>query len=254
MLMKNERDIVVPGECIAEGLEYLPSIGTFREANKICSKVLGMVVIKERVITVVPLAGVYTPRVGDKIIGEIADVQLSTWYLDINSPYQASLSAFELEEFVERGEDISKFYDVGDLLYAKVINVTKQKAIQLSMRDPMCKKLRGGRVVTITPSKVPRLIGREGSMINMIKDATKCYIVIGQNGLVWLKGEKEDLATEAILMVDRESHMEGLTNKISEFLGASQQPQPALQPAPQLSIQPQAEEKAEDKNDELKVE
>lgn len=220
MLVKKDRDVVVPGETVADGMDHLPGSGTFRDAEKVKSKVLGLVSLKDSVVTVVPLAGVYMPRVGDRILGEVVDVQLSTWYLEINSPYQASLSISEgVEEFVERGEDISKFHDLGDLLYATVINVTKSKAVQLSMRDPVCKKLRGGRLISITPAKVPRLIGKAGSMINLIKEKTGCYIVIGQNGLVWLKGEKEDIATEAILMVERESHIEGLTNKMIGFLG-----------------------------------
>jgi len=86
------------------------------------------------------------------------------------------------------------------------------------MNDYRAKKLIGGRILTITPSKVPRLIGKEGSMIELIKDKSKCRIIVGQNGIVWIKGEKEGLASKAILMVDKESHTTGLTDKISEFL------------------------------------
>ncbi len=221
-IIKNERDLVVPGDVLAEGLDYLPSFGAFREGDKIFSKVVGTVSTRERSVGVVALSGRYMPKAGDKVIGEVVDVQMSTWFMDINAPYQASLSIGEAsEEYIERGADLSKFFDVGDVLYAKIVTVSKHKNIQTTMKDIMCKKLRGGKVVEITPSKVPRLIGKAGSMISMIKEKTGCNIVIGQNGRVWLKGENEDLATKAIMMVEEKSHLDGLTNKIIEFLEAN---------------------------------
>ena len=221
-ILKNERDLVVPGEVLAEGLDYLPGYGAFREGDKIMAKNVGIVSIRERNVGVVALSGRYMPKAGDKIIGEVLDVQMSTWFLNINSPYQASLSIGEAsEEYVERGADLSKFFDVGDVLYTKIISVSKHKNIQLTMKDIMCKKLRGGKIVNITPSKVPRLIGKAGSMISMIKEKTGCNIVIGQNGRVWIKGENEDLATQAVLMVNEKSHLDGLTNMVMEFLNSN---------------------------------
>ncbi|MBI2085448.1 MAG: RNA-binding protein [Candidatus Aenigmarchaeota archaeon] len=221
-ILKNERDLVVPGEILAEGLDYLPGYGAFREGDKILAKNVGMVSIHERNIGVNALAGVYMPKAGDKVIAEVLDVQMSTWFLDISAPYDASLSIGEAsEEYVERGADLSRIIDVGDLLYAKIVSVSKYKNIQLTMKDVMCKKLRGGKIVSITPSKVPRLIGKAGSMISMIKEKTGCNIVIGQNGRVWIKGENEDLATQAVAMVNEKSHLDGLTNTITEFLNAN---------------------------------
>ncbi|MBI1971901.1 MAG: RNA-binding protein [Candidatus Aenigmarchaeota archaeon] len=221
-ILKNEKDLVVPGEVLAEGLDYLPGYGAFREGEKILAKNVGIVAIRERNVGVVALSGRYMPKAGDKVIGEVLDVQMSTWFLDINSPYQASLGIGEAsEEYVERGADLSRYFDVGNALYAKIISVSKHKNVQLTMKDIMCKKLRGGKIVDITPSKVPRLIGKAGSMISMIKEKTGCNIVIGQNGRVWIKGENEDLATQAVLMVNEKSHMDGLTNVITEFLDAN---------------------------------
>jgi exosome complex RNA-binding protein Rrp4 len=41
---------------------------------------------------------------------------------------------------------------------------------------------------------------------------------VGQNGLVWLEGENEDLAIEAINVVENESYIEGLTDRVSGLL------------------------------------
>ena len=83
------------------------------------------------------------------------------------------------------------------------------------------RKFRSGRILNMSPSKVPRLIGKEGSMINMIKDAAACRINVGQNGLVWFEGEKEDRVVGAIKLIEREASLDGLTDKVSSMLQAA---------------------------------
>jgi len=57
-------------------------------------------------------------------------------------------------------------------------------------------------------------------MVSMIKQATKCNITVGQNGLIWIDGSPkgELLAVNAIRKIEEESHLSGLTEKIEEFL------------------------------------
>ena len=76
-------------------------------------------------------------------------------------------------------------------------------------------------VIKINCHKVPRVIGKEGSMINLIKDKTSTEITVGQNGYVWLKGDIDGTrkAEEAIRLIEKEAASEGLTNKVEEFLG-----------------------------------
>ncbi|MEM5778733.1 MAG: exosome complex RNA-binding protein Rrp4 [Candidatus Aenigmatarchaeota archaeon] len=219
-LLVNERQLVIPGEVLARGLDYLPSSGCYRVNNEIKAKLLGLIKLKDRFISIIPLGGVYIPKPGDGIIGLIEDMQTTIWIVDINSPYDAILPLGEaVGEYVDLSKtDISIYYDIGDLIYAKVLNVSKSKQVQLTMNDYRARKLIGGRVLTITPSKVPRLIGKEGSMIELIKNKTKCQIIVGQNGVVWIKGEKEGLAAKAILMIENESHIIGLTDKITALL------------------------------------
>jgi exosome complex component RRP4 len=219
-LLVNERQLVVPGEVLATGLDFLPSSGCFREDNKVKAKLMGLVKLRERFIGVVPLAGVYIPKTGDGIIALIEDMQSTMWIADINSPYDAILTLGEaVGEYVDLSKtDISVYYDIGDLVYSKILNVSKSKQVQLTMNDHRSRKLMGGRIMRITPSKVPRLIGKDGSMIELIKNKTNCQIIVGQNGIAWVKGEKEGLAAKAILMINDESHIVGLTDKISQLL------------------------------------
>ena len=220
-LLVKERELVTPGDVLAEGLDFLPSSGCYRENNQIKAKLLGLTKIKNRFIGIIPLSGVYVPRPGDGIIGFVKDMQSTSWIININSPYDALLVLGEaVGEFVDiTKRDISSYFDIGDIIYAKVLNVTKSKHVQLTMNDHRAKKLSDGRILKITPSKVPRLIGKQGSMLELIKNETKCQIIVGQNGVVWIRGEKEGLASTAVKTIEQESHTAGLTDKITELLG-----------------------------------
>ncbi|WP_456367373.1 exosome complex RNA-binding protein Rrp4 [Thermococcus sp.] len=218
------RELVVPGTLLAQG-PFKNGRGTFREGNAIYSTVIGLVEIKGNMIRVIPLEGPYIPEVGDNVLGKIVDVKFSSWTVDIGAPYQATLRVQDATE--ERIDllktDLRKIFDIGDIIYAKVKAFNEVNQIDLTTKGMPFKggPLRGGQLVMITPSKVPRLIGKGGSMINMIKKLTGTRIIVGQNGWVWVSGtndELERLAIEAILKVDRESHTQGLTNRVKDFL------------------------------------
>jgi exosome complex component RRP4 len=148
-------------------------------------------------------------------------VEVSGWFVDINSPYIAFLPLAEgVREFVDiYRTDISKFYDVDDVIYCRVSKVTKNKIVQVSMRAVGCRKLRGGTIIRVNPAKVPRIIGRRGSMINLIKRKTGCEIYPGRNGIIWIRGGDKTKAIRAILTIEKESHVIGLTEKIEKMLG-----------------------------------
>ena len=220
-ILVKEKEIVIPGQILAKGLDYLPSNGCYRSNNEIKAKVIGLAKVKDRYIGIIPLSGVYMPKHGDGIIGTVTDIQSTFWIVDINSPYDSILQLGEaVGEYVDLSKtDISTYFDVGDVIYAKILNVAKSKNITLTMNDYRAKKLVGGKLLSITPSKVPRLIGREGSMIELIKNKTGCQIIVGQNGVVWVKGEQESLAIKAIKTIESESHISGLTDRITSLLG-----------------------------------
>ncbi len=218
------RELVVPGTLLAQG-PFKNGRGTFREGNRIYSTVIGLVEVRKDMIRVIPLEGPYIPEVGDNVLGKIIDVRFSNWSVDIGAPYEANLRVQDATE--ERVDllktDLRKIFDIGDIIYAKIKAYNEINQIDLTTRGMPFKggPLRGGQLVTITPSKVPRLIGKGGSMINMIKRLTSTRIIVGQNGWVWVSGKNEELerlAIEAILKVNRESHTQGLTDRVKEFL------------------------------------
>lgn len=220
-LLVKERDIVVPGEEVVEGMDYLPSKGTYREENKIIASQLGLVRVDGKVLKVIPLSGVYVPKKGDTIVGKVIDILMSGWRIELGGPYSAVLSLKEgSSSYISRGADLTKFYDIGDYIVTKITNVTSQKLIDVTMRGPGLRKLKDGATISVDPSKVPRIIGKKGSMISMIKDATGCTINVGQNGLIWLSGEPdmEAFAIKVIKKVEREAHKSGLTEEIEKYL------------------------------------
>jgi exosome complex component RRP4 len=221
-LLIKEKDIVVPGEALAEGMDYLPGSGTYRLDDKIIAKKLGLVNISGRAIKLVSLSGRYLPKYGDKIIARVTDITMSGWIVNINSAYSAFLSMRDAStRFIKKGDDLTKYFDVGDYVRAKVINVTSQNLIDLTMKEPGLSKLREGRIIKINPHKVPRVIGKEGSMVSLIKKKTNCNIIVGQNGLVWISAENFDnelIAEQAVKKIEQESHLGGLTDRIEKFL------------------------------------
>ncbi len=218
-MMTEVREIVLPGEVLGNTKEIRASYGTFVEDDNIISKFLGIPRKSGDYLSVIPLSGVYVPKRGDKVIGFVTGVEKVGWVVDINSPWLAFLSLSEaVDEFVDlKRTDISRYYDVDDIIYAQVSDM-RGGNVQLSMKNPMARKLKGGLTVKITPSKVPRLIGKSGSMINTIKEKTKTMIRVGQNGVVWISGEKIEKAIKAIKMIDEKSHVIGLTEEITKLL------------------------------------
>lgn len=220
-ILVKEKSVVIPGEVLAEGLDYLPGPHTYRQGDKIFSEVLGLVAISGRAIKITPLAGIYRPKARDKIIGKVIDIAFSGWRIDTNTAYPAMLNIKDAtSRYVRKEEDLSKILAIGDYIVTKITNVTSQNLIDLNMKEPGLHKIVGGRLIKINPQKVPRVIGREGSMITLIKNKTGCEITVGQNGLVWIKGspEGELLTEQAVKLVEEKSHQDGLTEKIEEFL------------------------------------
>ena len=221
-LKTKEKTIVVPGEILATGMDYLPSFGTYREGENIRAGKLGIVQIEGKVIKTIPVSGRYLPKRGDTIIGKIIDMTLNGWRIEINSPYSAMLMLKDASnEFIEKGANLTRIYNFDEYVVCGITAVSSQKLIDLTMKGPGFRKLRGGRIIEVSTHKVPRIIGKSGSMVSMIKQATGCMIVVGQNGLVWLNGENpemEILAIDTIRKIEAEAHTTGLTDKIKEFL------------------------------------
>jgi exosome complex component RRP4 len=212
-----KKEIIVPGEIIAEGEDFLPGDWTIKQKNNIISTRLGIIEKSDRIIKVIPISGVYMPRRGNTVIGEIKDITMAGWNVDIGGPYSSFLPLRECPGFIEESE-MENVYGIGDLIVTRVHNVRRTN-IDLTMksRDRDLIKLKEGIIMRISAHRVPRVIGKEGSMISLIKENTKCSIIVGQNGLIWISGDNiqnELKAKKAIEFINENIIVEGLTEKV----------------------------------------
>lgn len=221
-VLVKDREIVVPGDELVIGMDYLPAGAAFREKDKIIANSIGLVSTGNRLVRVIPLSGKYVPKAGDTIIGRIADIGLNGWRVDIGWSFEANISMKDgSTDFIERGSDLTQYYDYEDYVIAKILKVVGPKIIDLTMKGPGLRKLSNGKIIKVNSSKVPRIIGKAGSMIHLIKEKTGCNVMVGQNGRVWLSApDSKDviLAIKAIRKIEELSHIQGLTDKIKEFL------------------------------------
>lgn len=218
--IKDENDLVAPGDLVFEGTEVQTGHGVYVQDDKIYSEYVGAVRYNNSKVEVVPMSGRYIPEEGDIVIGEVVSIGYSNWRVELSSPYQGMMKIdTAVDEYVDLDEDdLTDYYDVGDAIVIKVTNVTEGMDVNLSMLDKRCKKLRGGRVIEISPSKVPRVIGSKGTMVKQIKEKTGSNIIVGQNGLIWIQGGDANTAARAVKKVEEEAHTSGLTEKIGEWL------------------------------------
>ena len=217
-----DKEVILPGDILASGMDFIPGDYTFREMDQIISTVIGILNISGRIINVIPLNGRYMPRRNDLVIGKIVDMHFNGWTIDIGYAYPGNMSLKDAtSDYIEKGADLSQYLNYNDLVVARVIKVYKSNQIDLTMKGPDLRRLKGGMVVNISPNKVPRLIGKQGSMISLIKQKTNTIIMVGQNGRIWIHADDENsivLAIRAVEMVDQKAHKSGLTEAITQFL------------------------------------
>ncbi len=219
-MTQEKRTIAIPGEVVGDATKHQAGNGVYQDGNKLRAGRLGLLNSDERFVKIIPVSGKYLPKLNDRIIGKVFDVLMTGWRLELNGPYSAVLTLKDAtSEFIARGSDLTQFYDIGDYIIAKIVNVTSQKLVDVTMKGPGLRKLIGGRIIQVNTHKVPRIIGKEGSMVQMIKESTGCDIVVGQNGLIWLRGEPEMelVAIQAVDKIQEEAHTIGLTERMKEF-------------------------------------
>ena len=216
------RQLVTPGDLLAEG-EYIAGDNTYKEGDKIYATRVGLVNYERRKIDVTALKAFYVPRVGDTVVGKVAEVGSGGWMVDINAPHLAVLRASDVLDrpFRPQQNDLVSLFDEGDLLVANIVAYDRTRDPMLTVREPGLGKVTHGLVVEITPTKIPRVIGRKGSMVNMLKRETECRITLGQNGLILINGktlEDEQIAAMAIRKIEEEAHTSGLTDRVTEMV------------------------------------
>jgi len=217
-----KKQLVTPGELLAEG-DYLAGENTYLEDKKIYAARIGLADVDNKKVNVVALRAFYIPKMGDIVIGTITEVGFNGWSVDIKSPYTALLRASDVlsRPFKPQNDELSQVLNAGDLIVAKIASYDRAHDPQLTVGEPGLGKITRGQIMRVTPTKIPRVIGRKGSMISTIKQETGCQIILGLNGVILVTGktpEDEELAMMAIRKIEEESHTSGLTDRITQLL------------------------------------
>ena len=218
-MAQDKREIVIPSQQLGNIKNNKAGSGVFVEKGIIFSEILGVLHKNNEYINVVPIKGRYDPIEKDFVIGIVEEPMASSWLVDINAAYPALLHVNEVPWDVEFGET-EKYLNHGDSIMAKVLQVDQEKKLQITLNDRNLYKIKGGQIINVEPSKVPRIIGKKGSMISLLKKYTKCRIFVGQNGRIWIDGEEESIkkVISTIKIIEKESLSYGLTNKIENIL------------------------------------
>ena len=116
------------------------------------------------------------------------------------------------------GTDPNDLYTYGDYILCQIVKVTKNKLIDLEIKKK--EKLNDGLILKVDPAKIPRLIGKNSSMLNLIKENLKIDIIIGKNGRIYLNGDVNNIsrAVDIIRFIINNSYKRGLTEKVKEIL------------------------------------
>jgi len=216
-----ERVLVLPGEEIShQGLK--PGPGTYRVGGKVYASVLGLLSARPPFIQVVPLSGRYIPHPHDVVIGTVTDVQTTFWLLDIGAPRWAPLHMTGTPWKIDVGET-ERYLRVGDAVVVQVESLEATGRIGVTMNGEGLGKLEGGTIVTVSPARVPRVVGRGGSMIQTITRHTGAEVAVGQNGRIWVNGSPEGIrrVSEVLRMIDEDGQRPGLTERVESYLLAT---------------------------------
>jgi exosome complex component RRP4 len=215
------RDLVIPGDVLYEG-RIRTGDNTHRSQGKVSASRIGLVDYRRDTVSVIALEAGFNPLVGDLVIGEVIDIELGRWLVDIDASSDAVLNVPDAIDAPFRTDIVMPdILDVGDTIVAKIVDMDRRRTPILSILGRDLGKIEEGFIIRLTPSKIPRLIGKKGSMVNMILRETRSNIVIGQNGRILIHGktrEQEVNAVNVIEKIEREAHISGLTNRVQEYL------------------------------------
>ena len=224
--MREFRKYVLPGDVIVENNPHLkPSMNVMKIDDRIHATRVGIAEVSQNTVKVIPLSGIYIPRVGDFVIGKIIDYSSLAWTVDINSCFMGYLLAQEVfgREFTPSRDELTSKFNLGDVVACRIVNFDRTRDPLLTVADKDLGKISDGELVRISPTRVPRLIGKRGSMIQMIEQLTRCKVIVGQNGVIVVSGDRDarGIAVKAIMLIDEETHAGNITQRVKELLGGA---------------------------------
>ncbi|MHB8632421.1 MAG: exosome complex RNA-binding protein Rrp4 [Thermoplasmatota archaeon] len=214
----SQRHLVLPGDSVGDR-RSVAGPGTKMVGAKLVATSAGLMQVTGEKVSVVPMNGCYEPRAGDLVVAIVTEANPGNWILDIKAPWLAPMHVSEVPWRVDFGETTS-YLKPGDAVLCKILFVDEQRKVQVTLKDRNLSKLEGGELIEVPPVKVARVIGKNGSMVNLLKEYIECWMFVGQNGRIWINGTAPEvlLAKEAIRMIADHAHLPEMTERVRAFL------------------------------------
>ncbi len=217
------REIILPSSFLLEDESIKPTLATYKIGSKLYSSVIGLFEsTNEKKLNVISLRGKYYPQVGDRVIGIVTKESVFSWSVDINSYTEAILPySYAVKKSKGFRANLSKLLTVNDVVYATIISYNRFSPPILSLKKKGLGKVTSGYILSLTPSKIPRFIGKNQSMIKMITEKLGIKIIVGKNGRIVALNEDFDkikILEEVVQKIELEAHVPGLTDRIKKLL------------------------------------
>lgn len=216
--------IVTPGELITEDPIWMKGHGTYFLNDKTYSSVAGNISRVNRLLSVIPLRGKYSPETGDHVIGRITEVGNKRWKVDIGAKQDAvlMLGSVNLPGGVLRRKSESdelqmrNFLKEGDLLNCEVQTIFNNGMASLHTRSLKYGKLRNGIFLKVPSSLIVKSKNHAFDLPGNVS------IVLGSNGYTWLyktpkTNKSKESSAPGITRLEEESSWEIYSDK-NEFI------------------------------------
>ncbi|MCS7146480.1 MAG: exosome complex protein Rrp4 [Nitrososphaerota archaeon] len=205
-----ERDVVTPGQLLSDD-QRTAGAHTYVYGGKVYAAVAGIIQYRDSRINILPSKSPYKPSESDFVVGIITDSKPSHYEVDLG---------WHLVGFLHNLGRRSRIrLQIGDVVYTQVKN-SGIRGVFLEGGQKLVKISRG-LLIRVSPVKIPRIIGKKGSMLNVLNSESGCRLYVGRNGLIAIVGEspeKELAVASAIKMIEEESHLPGLTERVTHHL------------------------------------
>jgi exosome complex component RRP4 len=199
--------IVIPGELITEQKKKVGE-NIYIKDNKIYSSVLGLLNETDDFVSIVPLNGPYIPQENDAIVCVVRNITGNGYIIDVNSHTNCFLPK----------SIITRELKIGQILFARVKGID---GVEVSDLDNI-NILPDGLIYPVSSVKIPRIIGKNDSMLNILKKYTSSNILVGRNGWIWYVSKNGNLLEKALFLICKNSQKSNLTNTIEEYLKNNQ--------------------------------
>ena len=232
--LPEEKYLVYPGEIyLFDDKIFENSVFKIKNGTLLTKKLGFLLKSENENKSSITIGRIYTPKVGDLVIGTVTQKFTDFYKIDISTYSNAVLFKLNTE-----GNKNSKLdADIGDLILCKVLSVNSNDVPSLStvkikdrsVLNVYCDielgKLKGGMVYDFPISQL-RYFNKGNPTIRKIKETRQCGIAIANNGKIYISTMENDfnvipliyeIICDSAKLSDKNMSVEEITNRFNEL-------------------------------------